>query len=80
MSGCYIRGNYSDVKWALLASVYWLLMSVAAYKALYQLVTRPFYWEKTSHGLCPMPDGLAVELQGTARRLAGRRGPREARA
>jgi hypothetical protein len=25
--------------------------SIAAYMALWQLVTRPFYWEKTTHGL-----------------------------
>ena len=31
--------------------IYWLLVSVAAYRALYQLVTRPHYWEKTEHGL-----------------------------
>ena len=30
---------------------YWLLISLAAYKGLYQLVRRPFYWEKTQHGL-----------------------------
>ena len=24
---------------------------IAAYKALWQLITKPFYWEKTSHGL-----------------------------
>jgi hypothetical protein len=33
---------------------YWLLISIAAYKALWQLATRPFYWEKTNHGL-PAP-------------------------
>jgi hypothetical protein len=27
------------------------MMSIAAYKALWQLITKPFYWEKTSHGL-----------------------------
>ena len=26
-------------------------MTVAAYKALSQLVFNPFYWEKTQHGL-----------------------------
>ncbi len=31
--------------------VYWLLMSVGAYVALYELITRPFYWQKTRHGL-----------------------------
>ncbi|MGQ0741594.1 MAG: glycosyltransferase family 2 protein [Alphaproteobacteria bacterium] len=29
---------------------YWLLISIAAYKALWQLLTRPFFWEKTNHG------------------------------
>lgn len=36
---------------ALLAPVYWLLISVAAYKALWQLATRPSFWEKTDHVL-----------------------------
>jgi cellulose synthase/poly-beta-1,6-N-acetylglucosamine synthase-like glycosyltransferase len=36
---------------ALLAPLYWLLQSVAALKALYQLIFRPFFWEKTVHGL-----------------------------
>lgn len=36
---------------ALLMPPYWLLQSIAAVKALYQLVFRPFYWEKTVHGL-----------------------------
>jgi hypothetical protein len=25
--------------------------SRAAYKGLWQLITKPFYWEKTNHGL-----------------------------
>lgn len=29
---------------------YWLLISVAAYRALWQLVCDPFAWEKTPHG------------------------------
>jgi len=29
---------------------YWFLHSVASFKALWQLITNPFYWEKTSHG------------------------------
>ena len=36
---------------ALLAPLYWLLQSIAALKALYQLIFRPFFWEKTVHGL-----------------------------
>jgi len=30
---------------------YWLLISFAAYRALLQLINRPFYWEKTEHGV-----------------------------
>ena len=36
---------------ALLMPVLWLLMSVAAYRALYQLARNPYLWEKTEHGL-----------------------------
>lgn len=43
--------SFRLVKHALLTPVYWMLMSVAAYKAAWQLITRPFYWEKTEHGL-----------------------------
>ena len=31
--------------------LYWALMSVAAWKGLIQLIPKPFYWEKTEHGL-----------------------------
>jgi cellulose synthase/poly-beta-1,6-N-acetylglucosamine synthase-like glycosyltransferase len=30
---------------------YWVLISIAAYKALWQLMRHPFFWEKTQHGL-----------------------------
>ncbi len=36
---------------ALLSPVYWAMMSVAAAKAVLQLVLDPSYWEKTTHGL-----------------------------
>ncbi len=37
---------------ALLNPLYWLAgHSIAAYKALVQLFHKPFYWEKTDHGL-----------------------------
>jgi glycosyltransferase XagB len=38
--------------WALLLiPVYWLLLSVAAWRALLQLPGKPYLWEKTEHGL-----------------------------
>lgn len=45
------RRYYGLVIPAVLIPIYWLMMSIAAYKALWQLITKPFYWEKTSHGL-----------------------------
>jgi glycosyltransferase XagB len=40
---------------ALLMPLYWILQSVAAVKAFYQLVFRPSFWEKTVHGLTDSP-------------------------
>ena len=39
------------VPFSLTVIWYWTLMSVAAWKGAWQLVTKPFYWEKTHHGL-----------------------------
>lgn len=36
-----------------LAPVYWLLISLAAYRALVQIVFRPHLWEKTEHSARP---------------------------
>jgi cellulose synthase/poly-beta-1,6-N-acetylglucosamine synthase-like glycosyltransferase len=36
---------------ALVAPIYWIMMSIAAVKAAVQLVTAPSFWEKTTHGL-----------------------------
>lgn len=52
----------SRFAWASLTyPLYWLLMAVAATKAIYQLVRRPFYWEKTVHGLDAAGVAEAVE-------------------
>lgn len=51
MIAVFKRKYYDLIPWALLNPVYWVLHSVAAYKALYQLFVRPFYWEKTMHGI-----------------------------
>ncbi len=49
--GCIRRKQYKLVKYALFIPIYWLLMSVAAIMALFQLIFKPHYWEKTVHGL-----------------------------
>ena len=51
---------------AVLVPIYWVMMSVAALKAMWQLVITPSFWEKTTHGLHDGedegdPDGPDVE-------------------
>jgi cellulose synthase/poly-beta-1,6-N-acetylglucosamine synthase-like glycosyltransferase len=36
---------------ALVAPLYWIMMSIAAVKAAVQLLVAPSFWEKTTHGL-----------------------------
>src|SRR4051794_1322406 len=51
VAGSMRRGYYDLVKYALLSPLYWALMSIGAWKGFLQLFYRPFYWEKTVHGL-----------------------------
>jgi cellulose synthase/poly-beta-1,6-N-acetylglucosamine synthase-like glycosyltransferase len=50
MIGIMKRQQYSLVKYTFLVPFYWLMISLAGFVALYQLVFKPFYWEKTVHG------------------------------
>ena len=45
------RGLLSTARILLLTPLHWLLLSLAAWRALYQLVFAPYAWEKTEHGL-----------------------------
>ena len=45
------EGHWSLVPYALMTPLYWTMMSLASWKALLQLITRPSHWEKTQHGL-----------------------------
>ncbi|PWS26345.1 hypothetical protein DHW03_16320 [Pedobacter yonginense] len=51
MVAVFKRRYYGLILLATLNPVYWLLHSISAYKALWQLIYNPFYWEKTVHGL-----------------------------
>ena len=47
-----LRRGLSSMAWILLLTpVHWLLLSLAARRALYQLLFAPYAWEKTEHGL-----------------------------
>jgi cellulose synthase/poly-beta-1,6-N-acetylglucosamine synthase-like glycosyltransferase len=45
------RRGLELIPYSLTVFGYWVLMSIAAYKALYQLLRDPFFWEKTHHGV-----------------------------
>ncbi|EKD90932.1 MAG: hypothetical protein ACD_30C00056G0009 [uncultured bacterium] len=51
MIGCTKRGHYSLIKYVYLIPLYWIMASIASYVAIYQLIVKPHYWEKTIHGL-----------------------------
>jgi cellulose synthase/poly-beta-1,6-N-acetylglucosamine synthase-like glycosyltransferase len=44
------RGHRRLAVLALLTPLYWLLISLAAYRAAYHFVRMPYRWEKTEHG------------------------------
>jgi cellulose synthase/poly-beta-1,6-N-acetylglucosamine synthase-like glycosyltransferase len=57
------RGWLDLVPWATFAPVYWVLISIAAWLALFELTVAPSHWAKTRHGLTrfrAMP-GLSTE-------------------
>lgn len=51
------RGAWDTVRAAAFSPVYWFMMSYASWRALYQLLTRPSFWEKTPHGAHIAPAG-----------------------
>ncbi|MBB3082774.1 glycosyltransferase [Geodermatophilus sabuli] len=61
------RRSYGLVPFALLSPLYWLLHSIASYKAAWQLLTKPFYWEKTQHGLSAHVQGPGAPAAGAER-------------
>ena len=70
LAGAVMRGYDDLTPYTLLVPVYWLLMSVAGYVALYELIVKPHYWQKTEHGL---------HLEGAAPAKAKRRSREAAR-
>lgn len=51
LAGLRKTGHKINPLWLFTMMFYYLLASLAAYKALWEMLLRPFYWDKTSHGL-----------------------------
>jgi glycosyltransferase XagB len=72
MLGAFLRQRDGQVLWSLFSPFCWILHSVASQVALWQLITRPSYWEKTTYGIsavCARPDPApsSVPAQGIVR-------------
>ncbi|MBC7103656.1 MAG: hypothetical protein H5U13_10665 [Parvibaculum sp.] len=64
MAAVSARGLLPLLGQTLMMPLYWLLISAAAYKALWQFVTRPFHWEKTDHGISRMVESRLLSSSG----------------
>ncbi len=51
MIGAAKRGQWQIIKYIYFVPIYWLLASIGAFVAVYQLIFKPHFWEKTIHGL-----------------------------
>jgi cellulose synthase/poly-beta-1,6-N-acetylglucosamine synthase-like glycosyltransferase len=60
------RGFLELIPYSFSLAGYWVLLSVAAYRALWQLLRNPFLWEKTPHGLSQHTDAPLAEAGGAA--------------
>ncbi len=54
------RGGRLLLPSALLLPLYWLATSWAAYRALFELCRRPYYWEKTPHTARPVTSASSL--------------------
>ncbi|MDO8658205.1 MAG: glycosyltransferase [Candidatus Levybacteria bacterium] len=50
MIGVAKKGQWNLMKFVFLIPIYWFMTSISAFIALYQLLFKPHYWEKTVHG------------------------------
>lgn len=49
--GCAKRGYFELVKYSIFTPIYWLAMSLSAYRAFLDFTYKPHFWHKTKHGL-----------------------------
>jgi glycosyltransferase XagB len=57
-------GRSRMIPWIVTLPLYWPLGAVAAYRAIAEIFTSPFYWHKTEHGFAKMPAGRSVSSRG----------------
>jgi len=60
MMAVFKRRFYELILFAIANPVYWLMHSIAAYMGLYELIVKPFYWQKTNHGISKVNNPVNV--------------------
>jgi cellulose synthase/poly-beta-1,6-N-acetylglucosamine synthase-like glycosyltransferase len=60
MMAVFKRRFYELILFSIANPIYWLMHSIAAYMGLYQLIVKPFYWEKTNHGISKVNNPVNV--------------------
>lgn len=69
------RGWYGLSLAGFTAPVYWLLASIAGYKAVWQLIFRPHFWEKTDHLISPAAQQKRKDALRNMKHASFRRSP-----
>ena len=60
MMAVFKRRYYELILFAIANPIYWLMHSIAAYMGLYELIVKPFYWQKTNHGISKISNPVNV--------------------
>jgi hypothetical protein len=60
------RKAYDLMPFSVLNPAYWVLHSIAAWRALSQLIRNPSHWEKTPHGIVHGPEAHAARREAQA--------------
>jgi hypothetical protein len=60
MMAVFKRRFYELILFSIANPIYWLMHSVAAYMGLYELIVKPFYWQKTNHGISKVNNPVNV--------------------
>ena len=58
--------------WVPTMHLYFPLGAITAYKAIWELISKPFYWEKTTHGISDAPERRRTSSKPKRRRRPNR--------
>ena len=64
MSGLWHQRAWSLLPQQLLLPAYWLLHTLAAVRAVHELIVDPMHWAKTTHGVTRLSRGRATGNEG----------------